>query len=390
MLFSRFCTNFGKRWELWMNPSKLRRYCPVCFTKDIDPHLRLSWRITFAVVCPRHAVLLESKCGHCGAPFGLKRPNPHYNLVLCPNCGLSLASTKTRKVSRASRGYIAVRQLLAIAGGRNESLPEAFAGEPESFFDTLSFLLYFIPSVQGSAISTTIARRGNTIPADDSYFLRVLGIAWSLLANPAKMSAFIHSHQSKFNRQMDRKRVPNALLIYAAPLGMKQDLASVRNSVKSAIRRASMNGLSGPNRDLSALSTTDLPRNLLYEMHRDIMLNQIEKYIMSTNVAIWITVSDLAKAIGERSRTLQRYVRRNQAFHNLVSEAQGRTRRYFESLECHKCSNEGIRKIGLRFIGRTKKKGTPSAALVQCMSCGSYTKIDVDGAPTHRQSINAL
>lgn len=43
-------------------------FCPLCLGEDHVPYFRLTWRLGFNVVCPRHSVLYLDQCQRCGSP----------------------------------------------------------------------------------------------------------------------------------------------------------------------------------------------------------------------------------------------------------------------------------------------------------------------------------
>lgn len=46
-----------------------QQFCPLCLTEDKTPYLRRRWRLSLAVVCAKHGVLLQDRCGGCGSPL---------------------------------------------------------------------------------------------------------------------------------------------------------------------------------------------------------------------------------------------------------------------------------------------------------------------------------
>ena len=102
-LFERLEPQGSVRWLLPLAKRGYRAsrsgslYCPLCLTEDIHPHLRLSWRVSFVVVCSSHGTALLDACPQCHHPFA-----PHLNdlgagrngylelelpFAWCPQCG---------------------------------------------------------------------------------------------------------------------------------------------------------------------------------------------------------------------------------------------------------------------------------------------------------------
>lgn len=54
-----------------------QQFCPQCLTEDKTPYLRRRWRLALAVVCAKHGVLLQDRCGSCGSPLVPHRADMH-------------------------------------------------------------------------------------------------------------------------------------------------------------------------------------------------------------------------------------------------------------------------------------------------------------------------
>lgn len=50
-----------------------QQFCPACLEEDKEPYLRRSWRLALLVVCTKHRVLLQDRCGKCGNPLAPHR-----------------------------------------------------------------------------------------------------------------------------------------------------------------------------------------------------------------------------------------------------------------------------------------------------------------------------
>ncbi len=57
---------FDKDWVPWSNiqSSMFSMCCRLCISEDIDPYLRLHWRFSWMVTCPKHKTLLEPAFFH--------------------------------------------------------------------------------------------------------------------------------------------------------------------------------------------------------------------------------------------------------------------------------------------------------------------------------------
>lgn len=79
-LFDRLHPQAATRWalpyakRLYAGQRGGAVYCPRCLEEKSGPFLRLSWRLSFATVCPEHQLVLRESCPHCGAFFA-----PHLN-----------------------------------------------------------------------------------------------------------------------------------------------------------------------------------------------------------------------------------------------------------------------------------------------------------------------
>jgi hypothetical protein len=50
-----------------------QQFCPLCLATDRTPYLRRRWRLALSVVCARHGVQLQDRCGGCGSPLAPHR-----------------------------------------------------------------------------------------------------------------------------------------------------------------------------------------------------------------------------------------------------------------------------------------------------------------------------
>ncbi|WP_348682367.1 TniQ family protein [Acidovorax soli] len=54
-----------------------QQFCPLCLSEDKTPYLRRRWRLALQVVCVKHGVLLQDRCGSCGSPLVPHRADMH-------------------------------------------------------------------------------------------------------------------------------------------------------------------------------------------------------------------------------------------------------------------------------------------------------------------------
>lgn len=62
-------------------------FCPHCLAEDDVPYMRLTWRLSFTPMCPKHKIPLERNCPHCRAPVMVHELAPGINLDRCVQCG---------------------------------------------------------------------------------------------------------------------------------------------------------------------------------------------------------------------------------------------------------------------------------------------------------------
>lgn len=82
-----------------------QQICTACLREDAVPHLRLTWRLSFAPACPKHKRLLLDRCPRCVEPIQpLYAPAHAKKMGVCWNCGLDLHASKTDRVTTADIG----------------------------------------------------------------------------------------------------------------------------------------------------------------------------------------------------------------------------------------------------------------------------------------------
>ena len=97
----RFC---GRRFET--GPPAARRanrfaVCGECVTEDESPYVRISWLLGWTAFCPRHAVLLITRCPHCRVNLRFKAANSEtpFTVRNCRRCGGELRNNMPVPVS---------------------------------------------------------------------------------------------------------------------------------------------------------------------------------------------------------------------------------------------------------------------------------------------------
>lgn len=89
-----------------------QQVCPLCLTAEVQPYLRLNWRLSFLTACDVHAATLLDRCSTCGEPFHPLKCISSSGFR-CPACGADPASAKPEPVPEAS--LRTQRRLFAIA-----------------------------------------------------------------------------------------------------------------------------------------------------------------------------------------------------------------------------------------------------------------------------------
>ena len=74
-----------------------QQVCPGCLAEDSQPYLRLTWRLSFLVACPKHKRLLVDRCPSCGEPVNVLRRNRTEGME-CWKCDHDFRSTETDPV----------------------------------------------------------------------------------------------------------------------------------------------------------------------------------------------------------------------------------------------------------------------------------------------------
>ena len=102
---------FDKDWVPWSNiqSSMFSMCCRLCISEDIDPYLRLHWRFSWMVTCPKHKTLLEPAFFHrtttksMGCCYTTTRYAP---ITLCPIDALCALDNVT--LQAVTKGFVEV------------------------------------------------------------------------------------------------------------------------------------------------------------------------------------------------------------------------------------------------------------------------------------------
>lgn len=391
LVFSRFKANLGSRWQFWVTPSQFRRYCPTCFAEDEFPYLRLIWRLNFGVVCPRHNTMLESKCGHCGSPFSIDKPNPHFSIGACRVCGSPLIGP-IRKVNPDEEGMAVIRLLTALVQGDAAETGFDWIPTAGDLFDVLGYIISLQARLDGRTEGMVIGRHlSYRIQTEPHLFLNALESAWSLLHDPKELEALIRAHHLYPNKRS--KTTPKRLFQYLA-----RQRAGVIDwqTLRLVASRIAQRG-EFPTYGKIAVETSlnigrfsqDVPlefRKHIVELKAQIrkeILSKLEAYIMSKPVCERISVHSAAKAIGVPLLRLQWMSQKDPDTRRAFTEAWSKTGRYYSSFSCR---NPDCPDFLKSYGGNMKLTGiinvsVPRKAVVKCTSCSKTGEVDVSHSP---------
>ena len=89
---ARWILPIAKRGTAWNGHGV--QYCPHCLASDAKPYIRLTWRLSFVVCCPKHHCLLSDRCWKCGVSVmphkwrtGKLRDPGSSGILYCHACG---------------------------------------------------------------------------------------------------------------------------------------------------------------------------------------------------------------------------------------------------------------------------------------------------------------
>lgn len=152
-------------------------YCPQCLANDEVPYMRLTWRLSFAALCPKHKVMLARTCPHCHAPVMINDLAPGISLDTCVQCGELISGTIHQErpewialALAGQNGLLKVAETGEAALGRYGSVP------PQDFFFIVLRLLQVLTSLNSALpLRTHIAEAvGWNIPPSSIPRLRQL------------------------------------------------------------------------------------------------------------------------------------------------------------------------------------------------------------------------
>jgi hypothetical protein len=409
LLLTQIKAHLGPRWEAWVSQTAggkpYRRFCPACFASDENPYLRLTWRLTFAVVCPIHAVLMESGCGHCGSPFRPGRRNRYLSIAICSECGTSLAQTRLRRLEPQRSGVRIVGELLSSV--RDGHPPETSSAlDLPGFFDSLRFLIQMLTRLDPNR-RIMRAKSHNQFPSDEMEYLSILEEAWALLTGGKNLEAFIRKNQGQFNREAQRRRCPEWLGRYRKRLISERinwkELYALseqifkKGGIVSLTKLAEEAGIK--KQTLISLAPEDLKvfvKSLAKASRRrrqELQIKALEEAIMSAQVCRSIWYSYLSAKTGLPRSTILRlsWCRPRTPLRQLLRDAKLRTTHYYTSFPC---SNSQCPDFGKSFTGRLRWNGIGTSRMnlilkanLGCISCGRSRIIDVSRAPLHKDYV---
>jgi len=106
----------------WVGPTYIRKstehhfglkICPECMRES--PYIRLLWRCTFFLVCPRHSIKLIDRCERCGSPKSTRRifagimdDHPGEALCYCHSCGWDYRQATLNIATPSEKDHVAL------------------------------------------------------------------------------------------------------------------------------------------------------------------------------------------------------------------------------------------------------------------------------------------
>lgn len=76
------------------------QFCPSCLAEDKEPYFRLSWRLAFVTLCPRHRLQLLDRCPKCEEPVDCYKNASQFDedslnpLTICSRCKFDLRQAR--------------------------------------------------------------------------------------------------------------------------------------------------------------------------------------------------------------------------------------------------------------------------------------------------------
>ncbi len=394
MVFSRFRESLGARWKYWATPTRLRRYCPLCYADDDERYLRLWWRLNFVVVCPQHDVFMESRC-KCGALYNLEKLSRRYRLDLCWRCGYALSETKAIGVDQRDPGAVAIKQMLRIVLENDQELLQGGRISAPELFDTISLITCFVVNSE-TRLGTGSQTWGRyTIQSNEAYCLAMIGRVWSMLTDRNQFTRFIRDNQRRFNiRSTNSRNFPAPLLRYVRRSRPRRIDWSELFPVARGIARKGQLVSSNELAQVTGLKLGTVRKKSPPELWRYIgrlnshtyekLLSRLTSHVMSLQVCDLVKRVDAAAAVGWNRYSLMGLIHRRSDFRRVFADAEERRRIYYSTINCSECSSRGLKSTSCIYVIQMIRSPKGLRAVVGCGQCGTSSIVDVSDAPTHR------
>lgn len=90
------------------------KFCPLCWSEDLQPYIRKNWRLSFYSVCVKHNILMHNRCHNCKSPLTIYRTKDGFGVTHCFKCGVDLMDSNNESIPQESYGLCAINKLLNI------------------------------------------------------------------------------------------------------------------------------------------------------------------------------------------------------------------------------------------------------------------------------------
>jgi len=368
------------------------KYCPLCFSDDDIPFLRVLWRLNFAQVCLKHEVLLESKCGQCGSPFRPWTGNPRIatSISICPACGHPLSRMSPRHLAHDDPARIAASNLVGLLEGRITPKEIGWDSETEDFCAMIGFLFLFLKSIHSEV------KTNERVPSEAQLLSRVYGEVWELVRDRTSLEHVIIDHQRSFNQYLRWRGCPRLLAKYRVGRLLPDWTAAERIDEElrlkgERVNLSTMARLTGISR--RALSDKEDRFNFVKEEVRYSYRPQglaevehkLEQIIAGMPISFPVQIRYLSRVSGIGRITL----RENPRLASIIQDAKVRSNQYCSRLNPHEdalsISEGGLRhRIVVAHQGWHKSRKV-SKIEFRCITCKKSFWVDVKDAPTHSQ-----
>lgn len=390
-----FKKSLGRTWKSWFTPKYLRHYCPLCLKEDSVPHLRLVWRLGFYVACPKHRVLLESRCGRCGHEFRPTRPNPYFSLDRCYACGHRFSSTQPRRLDNGDMGLVAVAEMTPLVTTPSEAVRSTSVCVKHPF-EVLFFLISIFRELYAKSASAFHVSGGCLVPREEGVMLSIVGKAWNVMSSVERLEDFAGRNQGRLNIRAHQMWLPLDLAhLKKHAVGCRSEIdwrlayevansADARGDLVSGRLVAREMGIS------YWLYCERAPLELkthiakLVNSRKDELVNLINQAIESAPVYRAIDSGYLSKSTGiTRSDLRAKYYKwsRSDRIQRLLSDARRTRDHYFASFRCLNCDRSRV--VVRRIYGIRSGLDSPRKAWVTCRNCGRGRFVDVSSAPSY-------